>query len=479
MLTVGFDLLILSLPLADLLLFPSMLVGAGQPSTFLAPPLFAALLLSRPGSSFRVLLQDRHSRLFLAFLGVSFASGFMSAAAPLTEWKGEVLWVKSLKQCLQLGLSYCCFAIPLLYLNSSSRWWRALRLYCFTLALAAAYGLLELLHYLGAETGIYPLLADLLHFGSFFGSAATPNLVFLPSLQGFPRLRLLASEPSMAGNYLLSVVPLAFLLALRRGGWRWWVIAGAGVALLFLTFSLGAWIALACAVPTGLLLLWRDRRRVLKVLTLAAIAAVFFGLSGLTDETTGALSVPGEVLRRLTRPEGDISVSGRMLENRTAWEIFTAYPLLGAGIGNWVFHYPGRMSNIPNNYIYFREQVSPSSNFQRAAGINNLFLRLLCETGLFGFGVFTFFLISLGRTLFALARGAAAGRPLATGLAMAYLALVLHFNSLSAFDKRYWWFLFGMIAAAGRLFLSRPRYGLVLAAAPGGRAKSPQLAGAA
>jgi hypothetical protein len=55
---------------------------------------------------------------------------------------------------------------------------------------------------------------------------------------------------------------------------------------------------------------------------------------------------------------------------------------------------------------------------------------------------------------------------------MACGALVFHFNSLSAFDKRYWWFLFGLVAAAGRLFLTRPRYAVVLE--PGSPALSRQ-----
>ena len=103
-------LFVLSLPFADSLLFPAVLVGAGQPSTFLGLALFATLLLRQPQASLRVLFRDPHSRLFLALLGVAAVSVFMSAAAPISQWKSEILWVKSLKQCLQLAICFCCFA---------------------------------------------------------------------------------------------------------------------------------------------------------------------------------------------------------------------------------------------------------------------------------------------------------------------------------------------------------------------------------
>jgi O-antigen ligase len=466
MLGVWHALFILSLPLADLLLFRTLLVGAGQPSTFLGLGLFLALVLQRPHASWRVLARDRHSRLFLAVLAVCAISVFMSAAAPLSSWKGEVLWLKSVKQCLQLGIGFCCFAVPLLYLNSPRRLHAAIRLYAWTLAFVAGYGVLELLHYLDFDTLLFPYLARAIHYGSYFGPADTPNLVYVPSLQGFPRLRLFASEPSMAGNYLLSVTPLAVLMLLRSGGHGWRVTALAGVAALALTFSLGAWIAAMAAAPLGCTLLWRDRRRAPKVLALAVVgAAALAGLSLFLDRKSGALSVPAEVLGRLTRDGGaDISVSGRLLENRTAWEIFADYPVLGVGIGNWVFHYPGRMNEIPNTYVYFREQVT-ESGFERAAGINNLFLRLLCETGIVGTVVFVLFLASIWRTAARVARTCAPLRATAVGLAVACAGLTLHFNSLSAFDKRYWWFVFGLIAAAGRL-ASSPAPVYVLAPAP-------------
>jgi O-antigen ligase len=132
------------------------------------------------------------------------------------------------------------------------------------------------------------------------------------------------------------------------------------------------------------------------------------------------------------------------------------------GIGNWVFHYPGRMADIPTTYIYAREQTS-ETGFQRAAGINHLFLRLLCETGAIGLVVFLLFLLSIGKTAVRLAWSHAGLRPPGVALAAACAALVLHFHSMSAFDKRYWWFLFGLVAAAGRVFLERSRVFVVLA----------------
>lgn len=455
MLTSCWRLFVFSLPFTDLLFLPDVLVGAGQPSTLFGLLLLAMLFLSNPQRAFRVLGNNTASRLFLALIAVTIASVFMSWFAPLNEWKGDVLWWKTIKQVLQLLIAFASFACPLLYIDSPGKLAESIRLYAAGMLVSVLYGSLEMLHYLGVETLGFSFLADIVHAGTFFGAADKPNLVFLPSLSGFPRLRLLASEPSMAGDYILSVLPLVAFCALGRGRLRWRVMLAAGVALLLLTFSVGSWVALGIAVPAALCMLLRYRAQASRLLLVVFIAAALSGpITMLSSNASGPLTVPLEVLGRLSRTDTDISVSGRMLENQTAWKLFLDYPVLGVGVGNWVFHYPTRMMDVPTTYVYLKKQVS-ESGFNRASGINNLFLRMLCETGIVGLGLFCAFIFTILRTAYDVARAHPSLASVGVALMTAALAVVIHFNSLSAFDKRYWWFVFGIVTAAGRLYVRR------------------------
>lgn len=455
MLTICWRLFIFSLPFTDLLVLPEVLVGAGQPSTLFALVLLTTLFLSNPQRTFRVLGNNTISRWFLGLIVVSIASVFMSWFAPLTEWKGDLLWWKSIKQVLQLLIAFASFACPLLYVDSPGKLAESIRLYAAGMLASILYGSLEMLHYQGIDTMVFSALAQAAHLGTFFGDADKPNLVYLPSLQGFPRLRLLASEPSMAGDYLLSVLPFVGLCALGRGRLRWRVILGLGLVLMLLTFSVGSWIALGIAVPVAMCMLLRYRAHASRLLAGAFVVTLLaVSVTTVSSGTSSLLAVPYDVLARLTKSDTDISVSGRVLENQTAWKMFVDYPLLGVGVGNWVFHYPTRMMDVPTTYVYLHKQTS-ESGFNRSSGINNLFLRMLCETGIVGAGFFCAMLIAVLRTAYNVTRAHPSLAALGVGLMAAALAIIIHFNSLSAFDKRYWWFVFGIVAAAGRLYVRR------------------------
>jgi O-antigen ligase len=473
MLRVLWILFIFSLPFADMLFFSDVLVGAGQPSTLFAVLLFGVLVLRRPQASVTRLLRDPAGQALAVVIAVCCVSVLMSFAAPIAEWKGDVLWEKSLRQCAQWVLAWMCFGIPLLYIRNEEGLVSAARLYVLTLVPVLIYGVIEFAHYRGVETYVFPALASALHIGTYFGAADQANLAFLPSLQGFPRLRLLASEPSMAGNYLISVLPLVLLF---RGGPHkgWWQALGlAGAVALLLTLSAGSFVAALAAVLVATSVFVSFRRAVTLVVVAGSLCLagyIAFDVVADPEMTANPLAVGSQVLGRITQTGTDISASGRLLEVRTAWKMFTDFPLLGVGIGNWVFHYPGIMSTFESPYVFRTSQVW-EGGFSRSLGINNLYLRMLCETGIAGFAVFVLFVARLLKTAAAGARARQRLSEFGFVLTMAAVALLVHFNSMSALDKRYWFFLFGMIAAYGRVLRARPR-AMLVRTAPAGRLRS-------
>ena len=291
-------------------------------------------------------------------------------------------------------------AFPLLYIKDEKGLFSAARLYVLTLIPVLVYGVIEFAHYRGVETYVFPSLASALHLGTYFGTAEKANLAYLPSVQGFPRLRLLASEPSMAGNYLISVLPLVLLFR-RQAHKTWWQVLGlAGLVALLLTLSAGSFVAALGAVLVASSVYVSFRRTV----TLAVVAVVlclagFIAFDVVADPGMAAnpLDVALQVLGRVGQTGTDISTSCRLLEAQTAVKMFADYPLLGVGIGNWVFHYSGIMSTIDSPYVFFNSQVW-EGGFSRSLGINNLYLRLLCETGIAGFAAFMFFVVRLMKT---------------------------------------------------------------------------------
>ncbi|MCW5978482.1 MAG: O-antigen ligase family protein [Bryobacteraceae bacterium] len=439
-------LFVFSLPFADLLLFPQILVGAGQPSTFTAACLFLALALAAPERAASTLLRNPISRALLTFLALALLSVPMSAFAPISEWKGELLWFKSLRQVLQLAIDYTCFAIVLLYLPHFRSLTEGVRLYTRTAWFCVAYGAIELLHYLGFPAPGFSRIAELVHLGTFFADPDKPNLAFLPDVAGFPRLRLLASEPAMAGNFLLTIIPFALYFAKTHRHIRWTILAVSTILLTFLSFSAAAVVSLGCGFLLSNIVFVQNGRSQARLVAIGLVALLIVALVVTAPDLLPLpIRVPLQVAGRLMNFDSDISVSGRLLEVRTAWMLFADYPFLGVGIGNWVFHYPGRILQVPSSYVYLDKQIS-SSGFQRSMGVNNLYFRILCEMGIAGLIAWLYLLFTITRVVRRFAGRFPQHEGFARALMTSVLMLVVNLNAMSAFDKRYWWVVFGFAA---------------------------------
>ncbi len=155
----------------------------------------------------------------------------------------------------------------------------------------------------------------------------------------------------------------------RRRAVRFWLL----LAFLFITIgffetqSRGGLVGLAAATLGSLIVAPRQRRRILSLAALTALAGVVL-----------VASDPG-TLSRITDLGG--GTSGRSDLWHVAWEIFTGHPLVGVGIGNFQViepHYallPGGIARI--QYIAETPQL-----------VHNTYLQLLTETGVIGLAGF-------------------------------------------------------------------------------------------
>ncbi|MDB4947491.1 MAG: hypothetical protein JWM27_140 [Gemmatimonadetes bacterium] len=121
---------------------------------------------------------------------------------------------------------------------------------------------------------------------------------------------------------------------------------GAAGAVLFITRSRAAWLALAVVVVAILPFAWRARRMWTKALAGRALGMALLLAAG----AAGGALLPNALHWKSDNPyletarglvnarEG--SGAGRVLQYRHTGEIALAHPLLGVGPGNWSVHYP-------------------------------------------------------------------------------------------------------------------------------------------
>jgi O-antigen ligase len=181
----------------------------------------------------------------------------------------------------------------------------------------------------------------------------------------------LNSGPNGLGGFLGVLLPLEFgMLALSKDSARsvfCWVVIGCGVAGLVLSGSRGG--AISVIATAILAVVCFSRRRISRII---AVGALVVALPVLT-------AVASIVVPRLTRINTQESVNTRYLIWDSAWGMFLQHPVLGIGMGN------------------FRESYDPNTLGIEAGAVDvhNLYLQLLTETGVIGFGAFAALVASL------------------------------------------------------------------------------------
>jgi O-antigen ligase len=152
----------------------------------------------------------------------------------------------------------------------------------------------------------------------------------------------------------------------KRIGSRWWWITLAMLAALLLTFTFGAWLALAATVSFFVLLFDRKQRwkvvlAGVLILVLAAILLTVGPLRPFVEDKvlgTGMGSIAWDVFTRL-----DTWLF--------AWSMWESHPLLGVGVGNF------QMMQFEHDFVHSDWAPTGSSPHQT-------YLYILVQFGLIG-----------------------------------------------------------------------------------------------
>ncbi|MCP4293438.1 MAG: O-antigen ligase family protein [bacterium] len=321
--------------------------------------------------------------LFGSLLGV-LVSALGMMIAPSLEPMGSA-WARLLKQLLQLLIMLVFVLWPALWTHGVFRWQRTLDLLFLGLGFQLVYSFFQFTNY----------YFGLGWFGSlevFFTSnpsilSGSEQLYLNNVMQDIPRLRGTMCEPLYLGNYLLMIWP--FLLVWDKPRSSRLTIGVFMAALLILTWSRGAWLALLVQMFFWVILklVINSRRRfgdrilfgpTLKVV-FRSVLILMLGLVVVNLVSRDALS--GRLLASFNNQ--DWSNLTRLYSMKAAWDAFMQSPVVGVGWGQYAFHFP-----------LLVDSMGLQSQFSWPV-VNNFYLKILCETGLVGFAVFIAFFLLL------------------------------------------------------------------------------------
>lgn len=189
------------------------------------------------------------------------------------------------------------------------------------------------------------------------------------------RLTGVSYEPLLFAFYLVTVIPVTGVIALKRPDWlprrvSVPILITQGVAML-LTFSAGGWVAIAFGLAV---MGWIFRPKQINWKKAAQSVAAAFALLGLLGVL--CLNIP-PVNRTMVNAISKISHGGYQMrhdENLTGMRIFESHFWLGVGPGMTTFHF---LKYHPHAYTIVETGGS--------IYVNNLYITTLAETGVIGF----------------------------------------------------------------------------------------------
>jgi O-antigen ligase len=183
---------------------------------------------------------------------------------------------------------------------------------------------------------------------------------------------------------LLAPIPLVLSLT-RLAHEKERIAAGVAsvvmVGTIFLSGSRGGMLAIFVELVVLAVILFRQKKGIRIVLSFAAFAVVLVSLLA----WLGGKELTSRVSSLSTETRSEISGGMRLSIDRDGFQMFRQKPVLGWGLGTFPVVYPQFRSFYTNFFVN---------------EAHNDYLQLLCETGVLGFGIMLWFVVTLYRRAF-------------------------------------------------------------------------------
>jgi len=238
---------------------------------------------------------------------------------------------------------------------------------------------------------------------------------------------------SATGVHLSIVLPLAFGLGMvgqlpLLARLSVWSSIGVSVVALGFTYSRGGWLA----AVAGLMVFGWGRRRAF-ALSLVGIVILFLGYLGPAEfqERFWSIFTLQEDIRHR-----DVTNAQRLMLGSQALQVIWDHPILGVGLGNYLFH-------VPRYTVHALER-----------GPHNSYLSVWAEGGVFAFVGFMGMLYLIAKRLLrGLSRTTSAiGDGLVRGLLGSFVSLFMFFLISDDFNNIVMWTVLGLAVSGARLW---------------------------
>jgi O-antigen ligase len=475
--------LVVSLPITSLPLISALAGGSmvAPPAGVLALLFFAVWLIPQwvKGRSL-----PRHTIPLLAFCGAVLLSGLAAYFIEFPAFRSVNFTRSQVVELATLAVGVCTYLVTASYLSderrmlSTLRWlnWSGLAVILWSVAQFLSWQL----------TKDYPLAAE------EFQNMISVSRLYAGRVTGF------ALEPSWLAHQLnMLYLPLWLAATVRRfsaHGWRIFRLSfenfllAAGVGVLWFSLSRVGLVSFLLMVALVFILLnvqvvgWLERRilknrqitrlspqaarRLLRVILslilifvyIAMLAGVAFMLSKLDWRMARLFDLSTLTQDGLMVYANQLIIAERIVFWQMGWDVFNDHPFLGVGLSNAGYFFSEKLSSygyglIEVTQILYRETGLPNTKA--------LWVRLLAETGLLGFALFSAWL------LLQWAGGADLShsptrlqRSLGLAAQFVVLGLLVEGFSVDTFALPYYWFALGAAAAVWKLSPPNPKHRL-------------------
>ncbi|MFH1366373.1 MAG: O-antigen ligase family protein [Patescibacteria group bacterium] len=291
--------------------------------------------------------------------------------------------------------------------------------------------------------GLFQFAGDLMGLPS---SVTGLRDLYTSQVFGFPRVHSTELEPLYFANYLL--IPLSLAISLLFGKikkikWFWLIIIIIlGLTNFILALSRAAYFALAFSLLIIIVYHFKHLFSLKRILYFAIVVLTVYFLFIRVFNLTGDFTLYFD--KFITQATGiftGASYTDRADTITQAWQLFKTHPILGVGTGNF------------GPQVAWYPLVTPDKGWLI---VNNEFLEIMAETGIFGLAAFLIILFVLFIKSVEAIKKAKDDylKAVMVGLLAAFVGVIIQYQTFSILYIIHIWFLFGLMMVVQNLIFN-------------------------